>query len=240
LNGWICIHRKILENPIVCKDSDYFAVWLYLLLNSTHKEISALFNGNKITLQAGQLITGRLTIAKKLKISDSKVKRILIDFESDQQIDRQRSSQNSLITILNWDLYQQSDQQIDQPVTSQRPASDQPVTTNNNVIKKQCNNKNIFSSESDEVKLSKLLFEKMSLNNPACREPNFQSWAKHINLLIRTDKQTIEDIEKVIIWCQNDNFWKSNILSTAKLREKFDCLMLKTNMETKNNNLDWS
>ena len=48
MEGWICLYRKILENPIICKDSDYLSVWIYLLLNATHKEIPALFKGEKI------------------------------------------------------------------------------------------------------------------------------------------------------------------------------------------------
>lgn len=132
MEGWIKVHRKILENPIVCKDSDYFSVWTYLLLNATHKEIPAVFKGKKILLQPGQLITGRISIAKKFNISESKVKRILNELESDQQIDRQRSNKNSLISIINWNEYQNIDQQIDQQMTNNRPTSDQQVTTNKN------------------------------------------------------------------------------------------------------------
>ena len=32
MEGWIKIHRKMLENPIICKDSDYLSIWIYLLL----------------------------------------------------------------------------------------------------------------------------------------------------------------------------------------------------------------
>ena len=49
MEGWIKIHRKILDNPIICKDSDYLSVWIYLLLNATHKEIPAVFKKEKIT-----------------------------------------------------------------------------------------------------------------------------------------------------------------------------------------------
>ena len=45
MEGWIKMHRKILDNPIICKDSDYLSVWIYLLLNATHKEIPAIFKG---------------------------------------------------------------------------------------------------------------------------------------------------------------------------------------------------
>ena len=126
MKGWIKIHRKMLENPIVMKDSDHLAVWVYLLLNAAHKERKVLFKGDKIMLQPGQLITGRNAIADFLGISESKVKRVLSDFEGDQQIDRQRSNKNSLISLINWDKYQFFDQQRDQKVTSkmtsQRPA----------------------------------------------------------------------------------------------------------------------
>ena len=60
MDGWVKIHRKILDNPIVCKDSDYLAVWVYLLLNATHQEYDTLFKGKRMTLQKGQLITGKI------------------------------------------------------------------------------------------------------------------------------------------------------------------------------------
>ena len=131
-NGWIKLHRKLLDNPVVMKDSDHLAVWIYLLLNASHTEYPVLFGGKKISLKAGQLITGRKSIASTLGISESKVRRVLDLFEIDQQIDRQRSNKNSLVSILNWDKYQIFDQQIDQQATNKRPTSDQQVTTNKN------------------------------------------------------------------------------------------------------------
>lgn len=133
MEGWIKIHRKILENPIICKDSDYLAVWIYLLLNATHKEIPALFRGKKITLQKGQLITGRKSMSNQLKISESKIYRIINDFKSEQQIEQQTSNQNSLISILNWDKYQQIEQQNEQQMNNERTTDEQPVNTNKNV-----------------------------------------------------------------------------------------------------------
>lgn len=132
MEGWISTYRKILENPIVCKDSDYFAVWMYLLLNATHKESPAIFNKKKIILKKGQLITGRKTIAEKFDISESKVQRILKTFEIEQQIEQQTCSRNRLISIINWNEYQQSEQRIEQPVNNERTTNEQPVNTNNN------------------------------------------------------------------------------------------------------------
>lgn len=160
MDGYIKLHRKILENPVVCKDADYFAVWIYLLVNATHKEYQAIFKGEKITLQPGQLLTGRYAIASQFSISDSKVKRILIAFENDRQIDRQRSNQNSLITILNWETYQQRDQQEGQPVTDNRPTTDRQLTTNKNV-------KNVINNNiGQEPDLTSELFNQFWTNYP--------------------------------------------------------------------------
>ena len=144
MEGWIKLHRKTLDNPIVMKDSAHFAVWAYLLLNATHAEKQAIFKGKRIVLQPGQLITGCISISDKLKLNESKVRRVLNDFQNDGQIDRQTSNKNSLISILNWGLYQKSDGQSDgkndrQP-TDNRQTKNQKVTTNKNVFKQESKN----------------------------------------------------------------------------------------------------
>jgi hypothetical protein len=45
--------------------------------------------------------------------------------------------------------------------------------------------------------------------------------------MIRRDNRKPERVETVIRWCQCDSFWKSNILSTSKLRKQFDALEVK-------------
>lgn len=151
--GWIKLHRCLLRNPIVMKDADYFAVWGYLLLKATHTEYPVLFKGEKIYLQPGQLITGRKKIASDLHISESKVFRILNDYKSEQQIEQQTSNRNSLISIVNWELYQGSEQQDEQQMNNKRTTDEQLVNTNKNIkndknVKKENNN---TSTEADEI-----------------------------------------------------------------------------------------
>ena len=126
-------------------------VWIYILLNSTHKEYDTLFKGERITLQKGQLITGRKSISEKLKINESKVQRILKTLENEQQIEQQNGNKNRLITILSWDKYQQDEQQTEQQVNNNRTTSEQQVNTNKNEknIKNEKNKKknNIPASE---------------------------------------------------------------------------------------------
>jgi len=133
MEGWIKIHRKILENPIVSKDSETFSIWLYLLLSATHQEIPAVFKGQKIMLQKGQLITGIISISKKLKINKDKVQRTLKCFEIDKQIKQQTSNKNRLITILNWGQYQSINNQNDKQIINNCETTDKQLITNKNV-----------------------------------------------------------------------------------------------------------
>jgi len=92
------------------------------------------------------------------------------------------------------------------------------INTNNNNI----NTKKVaFLEDSEEMQLALYLFNKIKNNNRYVKEPKYQEWAKHIDYMIRIDKITKDEVRMMIDWCQNDTFWKANILSTKKLREKF-------------------
>lgn len=84
-----------------------------------------------------------------------------------------------------------------------------------------------ISSSEISYQLAELLFLKISERNPNHKKPDLQSWAKDIDLMIRRDARDPTTIKAVIEWCQKDSFWQNNILSTGKLREKFDQLNLK-------------
>lgn len=49
-------------------------------------------------------------------------------------------------------------------------------------------------------------------------------WADSMRLLHERDGHSWDEINSMIDWCQQDGFWKSNILSGEKLREKWDQL----------------
>lgn len=100
--GWVKTPRDVLDNPVVCKDSDHAFVWMYLYLSATYKEIPANFGGSQITLKPGQVITGRKAIAAHTGVNEYKVRRIIIAFENAHLIARQKSNKGSLITLLNW------------------------------------------------------------------------------------------------------------------------------------------
>ncbi len=85
----------------------------------------------------------------------------------------------------------------------------------------------VFCDDSDAVILSKLLYDHIARNDPKSKQPNFQTWAKDADLLLRIDGRTKTEVAEVIAWCQADSFWKSNILSMKKLQKQFPALLLR-------------
>ena len=81
--------------------------------------------------------------------------------------------------------------------------------------------------------ISELLLNEILKRKPDIKKPDLDKWDGDVDLMIRIDNRKPEEIKKVIIWCQQDTFWRNNILSTSKLRKQFDQLSLK--MKENNN-----
>lgn len=80
----------------------------------------------------------------------------------------------------------------------------------------------------EDMRLTELLISLIEKNTPEWTlKGNKETWAEHIEKLHRIDGRTYEQIEYMIRWTQADSFWRQNILSTAKLREKFNDLIPK-------------
>lgn len=68
-------------------------------------------------------------------------------------------------------------------------------------------------------------FPKAKEANAACtQQDKLEAWAEEMEKLERLDKRTPEEIRATIEFAVNDSFWKSNLLSGLKFREKFDKL----------------
>jgi len=125
VNGWIKIHRQVIEKGWFSK-SNYVHIWCYLLIKASYSDKEYMWNGENVTLEPGQFITGRKQISKDTGISETTVERILTFFEEkEKQIGQQKTSTSRLISILNYTKYQECGQQTD----NERTASGQRADT---------------------------------------------------------------------------------------------------------------
>lgn len=99
------------------------------------------------------------------------------------------------------------------------------------------------SIREDVGRLCKHLADRIE-ENGSKRPEITRGWLDSARLLIDKDKRTEEQVHTCIDWCQQDEFWRTNILSMPKLREKYDQLRLKasqkrTNDRAEESGTDW-
>jgi uncharacterized phage protein (TIGR02220 family) len=139
VEGWISLHRKIRKNPIF-NDMELLRLWLICLTEATHKHHEQIVGRQTVHLEPGQFVTGRFDLQQMynagLKPDQQKspktVWRWLEALEKGEFLTINSTNKFSVISVLNWDKYQNGDHQSDQQVTNKRPTNDQQVTTNNN------------------------------------------------------------------------------------------------------------
>ncbi|WP_024748161.1 conserved phage C-terminal domain-containing protein [Levilactobacillus namurensis] len=133
--GWIKLYRKI-QSSFVWTNSDQLKLWLLILMKANHSQNKFLFNGQEIVLNSGQLVTGRAALTLEMnqgvqsgqQVNSTSVWRWLKKFESEQMLDIKSTSKYSVVTVLNWGEYQQSEHQVN----INRTSNEHQVDTNKN------------------------------------------------------------------------------------------------------------
>ncbi|MCP4762777.1 MAG: hypothetical protein GY870_13445 [archaeon] len=240
--GWISLHRCLLGKAIWKHTTpQQKTILITLLLMADHQVNEWVWRGERFKTKPGQFITSLDSIVLNAGkgISVKMVRTSLKKFEKFGFLADKSTKTGRLITITNWDSYQDVEEKRAKVKAKkgQRRGKEGAANNNvNNVNNKKPKSGNFFPDESVEMKLTKYLFNHMKKNNPKIKEPNFNKWVVEIDRMIRIDKRNPEDIKSIINWCQNDSFWHANILSTVKLRVKYDQMFLKKNNNKPNNN----
>ncbi len=81
--------------------------------------------------------------------------------------------------------------------------------------------------ESGDMEVADKIYNLLLVLNPKHKKPNMDSWANEVRLMREQDTHSHKDIMDLFRFANSDNFWKSNILSPKKLREKWDVLIIK-------------
>lgn len=80
--------------------------------------------------------------------------------------------------------------------------------------------------------LCNLLADLMAENDPnGKRPPVSERWLNAERLMLARDERDVDQAERVLRWCQADEFWRANIQSMPKFREKFGALFLQANRQ---------
>lgn len=152
--GWISIYRKFVE----WEWYDYPSVkiiFLHCLLCANHKNAK----WRDITVKRGQLVTSYDKLAAANGLSVQQVRTALEKLQSTNEITYQSTSQYSIITVKNYNLYQDNNKRKTETHNNQIGGqNNNQITTNNNDNKRDINKLISLSIEERDI-LKKYLLE---------------------------------------------------------------------------------
>lgn len=168
-DGYIKFYRKFTKWEWY-QDTNTKVLFIHLLLLSNFQKK----NWKGIIIDKGQLVVGRKKLADELNLSEQQIRTSLTKLKSTNNITIKSTNKYSLITIINWEKYQDliKNQPAKQPTNEQ--TNNQQITT----TKKDKNNKEIkkyiLSGKPDSTHL---IFSEIiaCLNKIGIKEENFKN-----------------------------------------------------------------
>lgn len=104
--GYVSIHRQFMDSRLY-KDSQAVHLWLHLILKANHESTVVNTDIGPITVDRGQMITGRPSLVRETFIPDNKVRSLLRTFESKGMLNICAMGKKfSLFTIVKYDDFQ--------------------------------------------------------------------------------------------------------------------------------------
>lgn len=160
MSGWIKIHRKF-EKWEWRDKPEMVSLFLHMLTQANYEP--SKWHG--ITILRGQCIYGRLKWAETLGISEQRLRTCLERLKSTSEVTIESTSQFSVITIVNYEEYQQDESEPTSESTSdfqnEQPAINQRSTTPKEL-------KNLRKKETPLVPKQ----EKFELKEPSSPKPD--------------------------------------------------------------------
>lgn len=165
MEGWIKLYRKFSDWEWF-NISEMVHLFIYLLLNANHED--GEWRGVKI--QRGQILTGLKTLNERTKISFQTLRTCLKRLEKTNEINIQVTNKYSIITICNYESYQNGQQatnkQTNKELTSNEQATNKQLTTNNNnKEERELKNEKKYSNIPPTFEEIKLRFQERQLKN---------------------------------------------------------------------------
>ena len=121
-------------------------------------------------------------------------------------------------------VYPNGKQSLPEEVNKVYPNGKQSLPNNKEIRK--FDNKEIKSLPQEAKDLAQYLYNSCKEKDPYFKrtEKQLEKWADEFDLIHRKDGREWSQIEAVLKWARSNDFWRKNILSAGKFREKFERL----------------
>lgn len=139
--GWIKLHRRLCEDPQWLKEPfTRGQAWVDLLMLANHQDGYIRARGHRVEVKRGEVGWSEVALAHRWLWSRDRVRRYLKELqEIDHQIIHQTNNFSSIITIVNYEIYQG----IDTPnKTAKKQQTIQQTDSKQDTNKNEKNEKN--------------------------------------------------------------------------------------------------
>lgn len=112
MNGWLKLHRAILNNQVwLDATPEQKVIMITLLIMANYEEEEWEWGGETYSLQPGQFVTSLPSLIHRCGkgITEAKVRTALKKFEKLGFLTDKSTNKNRIITLVNWDFYQGND-----------------------------------------------------------------------------------------------------------------------------------
>lgn len=111
MTGWISLHRSIQKHWLFEEKRKFsrFEAWIDILLMVNHTDNKIMHDGDLITVKRGQRITSLRQLGERWSWSITKVDKYLKILESDGMLDVKKDNKKTVLTVVNYDDYQDGD-----------------------------------------------------------------------------------------------------------------------------------
>jgi len=239
--GYIKLWRKFRSHPFWREERRFSRAeaFLDLAMSANGKDRAVIFRGQSLMIRRGQFLTSIRKLSERWGWSRTKASDFLNYLQnSDNSIRLILDHRKALVTVTNYAIYNPLPQSEKATEINEKSATEKPLKGHKKDITNKDLRINKEKSLSDEFfTLVNLLSEKMKQNDPGAKIPRTEAqrkkWATDFRLLIERDGRPIEEVQKVLVWCQIDPFWRGNVLSASKFREKYPQLKLRMEEQEK-------
>jgi hypothetical protein len=200
MEGYLKLYRQIIDSEVFASPNA-LKIWIWCLCKASYKEkymtIQIGRGESSVKLDVGSFLFGRFKAEQELDLSGSMIYRWMKRFEDLGMINIVSNSHYSIITICNWETYQDTKTESEQPLNSRWTADEQPMNTN----KKDKKDKNIKKEIYKERKIdytNEIQRDSNALSNfdKAHSKAYDKALTKHVSKQVQSTCQSIDSIDK--------------------------------------------
>lgn len=235
--GWIKLHRRLLENTIFTSEKG-LKIWVWCLLKANHQDQDVFSGRQRVHISAGQFIMGRNTAKEELKMAVGTIWFWLDLLEKDKYIERKSTNKYSIVTVLNYDKYQETERRLN----ADRTQIVQQIEPNKN-DKNEKNDKNstkveggvtptsttpslkgdVFAPKYGNKDINLILGALSRLNTTGKLDSSNAENRKHAQNLLK--KYGKDEILRVIKALPTVPFWSGKVTSAGLLLRHFNAII---------------